>query len=58
MPIQMGTNLKRVKVFIDKYGQVQKGSIYENLGGNALGGITPTNRVAEPAKTNETEEIK
>lgn len=55
MNVQMasGKDLKKVKVFINKYGQVQEGSIYENMGGNVMGGTPVSNRVAEEARGNE-----
>jgi len=50
----MGTKFKKVKVFIDKHGNVKKGSITENLEGHDLVRTADTNRLSKGAgKTEE-----
>ena len=58
MPAQMasGKELKRVSKFINRYGQVQEGNIYQNLGGNAMERTPISNRLAE--ETSRAEEKK
>lgn len=58
MPAIMGTKLKKVRVFIDKYGQTHEGTIEQNLGRPNLGGITEANRVAETTGNAQTTENK
>lgn len=47
MPAVMGTNLKKIKVFIDKYGQIREGSIYETNNGNVVGRVPGADRLPE-----------
>lgn len=48
-----GKDLKRKSIYINKYGEVKEGSIYEALGGNVVGGIGETNRVPETPRVVE-----
>jgi hypothetical protein len=52
MPAQMATGkeMKRVKTFINRYGQIQEGDIYQDLGGYAVERTGLPNRMAETPK--------
>jgi hypothetical protein len=49
MPVTIATgkNLKRVSTFINRYGQVQEGSIHQNLGGYEMGRTPVPDKLAE-----------
>lgn len=57
-PAIMGTKLKKVRVFIDKYGQTHEGTIEQNLGQPNLGRTTEANRLAEETGDAQTTENK
>jgi hypothetical protein len=58
MPAVMGNKLKKVSVFINKYGQVQEGTIYQENNRNVTTGLPATNRVPTENGTNEEEKNK
>jgi hypothetical protein len=45
MPVVMSPNPRRIRVFIDKYGNKKEGGIDENMGGYDMGGATSSNRI-------------
>ena len=45
-----GKEMKRVKTFINRYGQIQEGDIYQDLGGYAVERTGLPNRMAETPK--------
>jgi len=52
MPVQMATgkNLKKISVFIDKHGNKNPGTFYENVNGANTGGHTATDRSTRKSK--------
>ena len=55
MPVVMGTNLKKTKVYIDKYGNIKEGSIYDQAPtapSANLGRVGDADRVEKEAEDN------
>ena len=53
MPAILGTNLKRVRAFIDKNGTVKEGGIEENMGGHVMGRVTVSDRLPGEAENKQ-----